>query len=357
MDNKLIEKIKGATFLGNSLHEYAIALVIFVVSFLLIKYIEVLFSKVLNKRMQRTKNSALIVINNTVRSSIIPIAIAISFSLALEPLEIELGTKELSSKVATVVLSVLIIIFLNKLVRNIFNQYSVSVHNIPSSIVTIIQVLIWILGLLFILANIGYDVTSFVTGLGVGGVAIALASQSILGDAFNYFIILFDKPFVKGDFIKIDNLSGTVIEIGLKAVQLRSLTGELIYISNTKALSATIQNYNDLERRRAEISFGVEYSTPYDKLQQISNIVKEIVNSTEIVDFDRVYFSEFGDSSLNFQLIYYVVSSSILEYAEKIEEINMKIMAELTKINVGFAFPTRTLYIAQDKASSPFVNK
>jgi small-conductance mechanosensitive channel len=212
-------------------------------------------------------------------------------------------------------------------------------------LLSFIRFFVWILGILFILDNLGFKISTVVAGLGIGGIAIALAAQAILGDLFSYFVIYFDRPFELGDFIIFDEILGSVEYIGVKTTKLRSLGGEQIVISNSALTNSRIRNYKRMERRRIVFSFGVLYETPVEIVRGIPALISEIITSLEAVQFDRAHFKGFGDSSLDFEVVYYVLSPDYLVYMDIQQSINFRIMEELAKRNVDFAYPTRTVYL------------
>ena len=212
---------------------------------------------------------------------------------------------------------------------------------------TIIKIIIWSVALLILLDNLGVRVSGLVAGLGVGGVAIAFAAQSILTDIFNYFTIFFDRPFEIGDFLVVDNFAGVVEYIGIKTTRLRSLGGEQVIFANTDLTGSRVRNYKTMQERRVVFNFGITYNTPPAKVEKIPGIVKEIINSLEGTRFDRAHFFRFGDSSLDFETVYYVLSGDYNTYMDTQERINLEIMTALGKLKVEFAYPTRTLYISK----------
>lgn len=209
-----------------------------------------------------------------------------------------------------------------------------------------------ILGLL-ILSTLGINITALVAGLGVGGVAIALAVQSILGDLFASLSILLDKPFAVGHFIVIDDLAGTVEHVGIKSTRVRSLSGEEIVLSNGDLLKSRIHNYKHLYERRVLFGFGVTYDTKYEKLVAIPSMVREIIEQIPKTRFDRTHFKAYGDSSLNFEVVYYVLSPDYNLYMDIQQNINLGIYQRFEEQRIEFAFPTRTLYVYQSTPSAP----
>ena len=168
------------------------------------------------------------------------------------------------------------------------------------------KIIIWAVALLIALENLGVDVTGLVAGLGIGGIAVALAAQNILGDLFSAFSIFVDRPFVIGDFIRVGDQMGTVENIGMKTTRLRSLTGEQLIFGNSDLVSSRIQNFGRLDERRANFTVGVTYDTPKDVVEKIPTMIREAVEAQEQVRFDRSHFKEFGDSALIFETIYFL---------------------------------------------------
>lgn len=210
----------------------------------------------------------------------------------------------------------------------------------------IARVVLWSVLLLMILDNLGFNITALVASLGVGGIAVALALQNILGDIFASLSIAMDKPFVIGDFIIVDDILGTVEYIGLKTTRLRSLGGEQIVFSNADLLKSRIRNYKRMYERRLVFTFGVIYQTSHEKLKRIPVIVRQIIESLEKTRFDRAHFKEYGDSSLNFEVVYFVRDPDYNIYMDIQQAINLSIFEHFANEGIDFAYPTRTLYFA-----------
>ncbi|QEC52924.1 small-conductance mechanosensitive channel [Anseongella ginsenosidimutans] len=210
-------------------------------------------------------------------------------------------------------------------------------------IMLIITVTIWIFGLVFLLANLGYDVTTIIAGLGIGGIAIALAAQTILTDLFSYFVIFFDRPFEIGDFIIVDDKMGTVNEIGIKTTRLNSLGGEELVFSNTDLTNSRLHNYRKMARRRVVFKVGVVYETSREQLAFISETLAAIVKKQKDVIFDRAHFFSYSNFSLDFEVCYYVMGGDYNKYMDIQQAINLEIFEEFTKNDIRFAYPTQTL--------------
>ncbi len=204
---------------------------------------------------------------------------------------------------------------------------------------------IWALVVLFILNHMGFNITALVAGLGIGGVAVALALQNVLGDLFSSLSIVLDKPFVVGDFIVVDTLRGTVERIGVKTTRVRSLGGETLVFSNSDLLKSRVRNFKHLSERRATFTVGVTYETPVASVRGIAASLREIVEASARTRFDRAHFKEFGDSALVFEVVYYVLDAAYNTYMDVQQEINMAILERFTREGISIAYPTRTLHL------------
>ena len=216
----------------------------------------------------------------------------------------------------------------------------------------ITRIVIWTIVLLLILDNLGINITALIASLGIGGVAVALAVQNILGDLFASLSIAIDKPFEVGDSIVIDDLNGTVKYVGLKTTRLTSISGEELVISNADLLKSRIHNFKKMQERRMVFTIGVTFDTSSEKLRRISEIIQEIFSHIPTVRLDRVHFSSIGQSSLDFEIAYYVRDSSYTIAMDAQQEINLSLIEHFAKENIEFAFPTQTLYVTENVPGS-----
>jgi small-conductance mechanosensitive channel len=214
----------------------------------------------------------------------------------------------------------------------------------------IAKVVLWSVAVLMVLANLGFNVTGLVAGLGIGGVAVALAVQSIVGDLFASLVIAMDKPFALGDFIVVGDVKGTVDRLGIKTTRIRSVSGEEISMPNGMLLSSSIRNFKRMTERRIEFRFGVLYQTTPGQLERIPVIVREIIGTRPDARFDRAHFLSYGDSSLDFEVVYYVLSPDHNCYMDVQHAINVGIFRRFAEAGIEFAYPTRTLYMAKTPA-------
>jgi small-conductance mechanosensitive channel len=226
----------------------------------------------------------------------------------------------------------------------------------PASVTTLsvmnfaARMAIWTAVLLLVLDNLGVNITALIAGLGVGGIAIALAVQTILGDLFASLAIVLDKPFVVGDFLIIGDLLGSVEYVGLKTTRLRSLSGEQLVFSNADLLSSRIRNYGRMYERRVSFNLGVTYQTEREKLKKIPQIIREAVEQQEDTRFDRSHFKEYGNFSLNYETVYYVKGPDYNKYMDIQQAINLHIHECFEQEGIEFAYPTQTLFVQQQQS-------
>jgi len=212
------------------------------------------------------------------------------------------------------------------------------------------KLLIWTVVILLALENLGINVTTLIAGLGIGGIAIALAVQNVLSDLFASLSIIVDKPFVIGDFIIVGEQMGTVERIGLKTTRVRSLTGEQIIFSNSDLLASRVRNYKRMFERRIAFSIGVTYQTTAEQVRAIPGIIQSIVETQSDVRFDRCHFKSFGDFALLFETVYYVLNPDYNAYMDAQQAINVAIMDAFAERGIEFAYPTQTLFVQRESA-------
>lgn len=206
------------------------------------------------------------------------------------------------------------------------------------------RLLVWVVVLLLILDNLGVEVTALLTTLGIGGIAVALAVQNILGDLFASLSIVMDKPFVIGDFLTVGDYKGSVEHIGLKTTRLRSLSGEQLVVSNGDLLKSRIQNFGRMGDRRAVFTTGVTYDTPRETLRRIPGMIREAVEAHEHTRFDRSHLTEFGDYAVRFETVYYVTVPDYVVYRDIQQAINLEIHRRFESEGIDFAYPTQIVY-------------
>lgn len=211
---------------------------------------------------------------------------------------------------------------------------------------SIIHFILWIFGLVFLLNNLGFEISTLIAGLGITGIAVALGAQTVLKDLFSYFVVLLDRPFEVGDFIIFDDKLGAVEKIGIKSTRIKALGGEQLVVSNSDLTNVRIHNYKKMERRRVVFNFGVTYQTGLDQLKIIPEKIKEIIEGEENCTFDRCHFKSFGSFSLDFETVYYIGTADYTAYMDIQQRINLAIFEYFETSGVEFAYPTQTLFVA-----------
>ncbi|MCD4705700.1 mechanosensitive ion channel family protein [bacterium] len=337
-------------FLGNTIKGFLIALIVFFVSLIIFKIFQSVILYKLKKISEKTKtdiDDTFVKIINTLRP---PFYSFLSFYLALKFLII----KDVAGKIINIILIAWVIylaitaiqILIDYVIKRSMKKYEDDHAKSAMRLLgNISKAILWCVGVLLFLSNLGVDITSLVAGLGIGGIAIALALQNILGDLFSSFAIYFDRPFTVGDFIIVGEQSGTVEKVGIKTTRIRALRGEEIVISNKELTSARIQNFKKMQERRITFSFGVVYNTPSEKMKKIPSMIKEIVESEKLARFDRAHFNEFGDSSLSFEVVYYIQTGEYNDYMDANQGMMLKIKTAFEKENIVMAYPTQTVYL------------
>ena len=209
------------------------------------------------------------------------------------------------------------------------------------------KIVLWVVLSLIVLDNLNVEISSLVASLGIGGIAVALALQNILGDLFASLTITMDKPFSIGDFIEVGDFAGDVEDIGLKSTRIRSLSGEELIFSNADLLGSRIRNYKKMEKRRISFNFGVVYGTGVEHLKTIPHMVEEIITPFEKVQFERAHLKSLGDYSLDYAVVYYMLVPEYASYLDIQQDINLALYERFEKLGIEFAYPTQTVLVEQ----------
>lgn len=289
---------------------------------------------------------------------LLPVALYAGASALTLPRKLE----QLVDTVVVVALMLQVALWVNRFIRGWLELQIEKRRGVDGESVTALtllgfgaRVLVWALMLLLVLDHLGFDITALIAGLGIGGVAVALAVQNILGDLFASLSIVLDKPFVVGDFIVVGDLRGNVEHIGLKTTRVRSLDGELIVFSNADLLKSRIRNFKRMQERRVAFSVGVIYQTPRAKLERIPVILREAVERQPHTRFDRAHFKAYGDFALQYEVVYYVLKPEFNVYMDVQQAINLEIYERFAQEGIEFAYPTQTVFVqgAAAPAASP----
>ncbi len=342
-------------YFGNSIKDWTIAFSIILIVFTALKIVQKIAISKLSMLARKTENQIDDLLADILAKTKILTLLVISFYVGLNFLNLKPGIIALSQKIFIFILILQaglwagsgINFWLGRAVKKRMSEDSSSATTI-SFLGFVARVFLWSIVLLLILDNLGVDITSLVAGLGIGGIAIALALQNILGDLFASLSIVLDKPFVIGDFIVVDELMGTIEHIGLKTTRIRSISGEQMIFSNNDLLKSRIRNYKRMSERRIVFGFGVVYQTSLEKLKLIDKIIKEIIKEQPRARLDRVHFKEYGDFSLNFEVVYYVTNPEFGVYMDVQEAINLEMFGRFQEEGIEFAYPTQTLFIPRE---------
>lgn len=358
------EELLDVSFLGNSGRDWLLALAI-AGALMLVFFV--------TKSLARSRLQRIAALTDTLWDDAVVDTLGkttsfalVIFSLALGTLVLSLPetTKRVMGSVAVITLTVQGGLWASNLLKFwLARAISRRREDDPGSVATlgvmswVGRIVLWGMVLLLVLDNLGFDITALVAGLGIGGVAVALALQSILGDLFASLSIVLDKPFVVGDFLSVGEFLGTVEYVGLKTTRLRSLSGEQLVMSNADLLQSRLRNYGRMYERRVVFTIGVTYQTPREKLLKIPPIIEAAVRSQEKARFDRSHFSNYGDFSLNFETVYFVVEPDYRLYMDIQQAVNLSIHEAFEKEGIEFAYPTQTVFLqgndAPETAGSP----
>lgn len=216
----------------------------------------------------------------------------------------------------------------------------------------VIQIIIYVFALIVILGVFGQDLSGIVVGFGVGGIAIALAVQNILSDALTAFSIYFDRPFEVGDFVVVGEYAGTVTKIGIISTRIQLLQGEELVISNKNLIATSVRNFKKLRRRRIVLTVKVTCDTSAEKLKKIPQIIANILKETKMADLDRVHFKEFGDFSLDFEVVYFIKTGDYNKYMDIQQQINYGILEEFEKEKIEMAYPTQKIFYVNERETA-----
>jgi small-conductance mechanosensitive channel len=352
----ILNQLEGLSFLGNDIISWLLALagatVLYLVLTLMFRILKTR-TKSLSEKTDTVVDDILAFALKATRQWFLLIAAAWGGGLFLEQ-----GSFQTKTDLVLLVAATLqIALWSNAVVSAYISYYTKSRReDDPGSVSAVqglsfvVRLLIWSVAILLMIDNLGYDVTALVAGLGIGGVAIALAVQNILGDLFASLSIVLDKPFVVGDFVIVGELMGVVEKIGVKTTRVKSLSGEQLIFANSDLLNSRIRNFKRMQERRVPFTFGVLYQTTPERLEEIPPMIKGIIEGIENTRFDRAHFKGFGASSYDFEIVYYIGSPDYNIFMDVQEKINLGICRKFAEMGVEFAYPTRTIFM--NEASS-----
>jgi len=339
----------------NSIKNWLSALVILGGVFLILTLIKQIITKRLLSRVKKSKteidNFIIPVLNQTRWFSFLALSLYLGILALSIPTEIRKWLVLGNQVILTLQLGFwgtgLISYYVNRSVANKVKEDHGEDATTLDALGLIGKILLWLILSLIILDNLNIEINSLVASLGIGGIAVALALQNILGDLFASISITLDKPFVIGDYVEVDDFAGDVKDIGLKSTRIRSLSGEELIFSNTDLLNSRIRNYKRLEKRRISFSIAVTYGTSVENLKKIPGIVEEIISPLESIQFTRAHFKSMGDYSLNFAVVYYVLDPAYDSYLDAQQIINLELYQRFEREGIEFAYPTQTVIVEQ----------
>ena len=283
--------------------------------------------------------------------TLFPLLLMVSLYVGMSFLTIPVGVVSWISSGAVAAVILQAAIWTNALVTFWLKRYQKQYRHIDPARMTTVRavslaarLVVILVAVILVLDNLpGVEITALVASLGIGGIAIALAVQSILSDLFASLSIILDKPFVLGDFIIVDTYMGTVEYIGLKTTRVRSLSGEQLVFANGDLLKSRIRNYKRMAERRVVFTLGVTYQTAYRHLKSIPGWIETIIEALDLSRFDRAHFQGFGDYALEFEIVYYVLDPDYNRYMDIQQAINLAIYKKFEAEKIDFAYPTQTV--------------
>lgn len=356
---KIVNSLKSYSVWGNSVYDYLLFLLIFLGALIVLKLFERYAAAKLKKWSDKTENEIDNVLVDVVGDINFLFYFVTAFFISFQWLDSTSIINRVVNIIFVVILSREAINGIGRLLKFAGSKYLAQLReedsadaDHASTIMSMsrkaVIIVLWLVLGTFILSNFGVNITSLVTGLGIGGIAIGFALQNILGDIFSSVSIFLDKPFKVGDFIQVGEDQGTVEKIGIKSTRIETLRGEELVISNKELTSSRIQNYSRTERIRDQITIGVSYETSKQTLKKIPEMIRAIIEDIDEVDFDRCRLNSYGDSPINFKVVYYVNSISFAGLDEKKEELNYAIFDKFEQEGIEFPFPTRTVHLHQE---------
>ncbi len=315
------------------------------------KVLSSIFKKIVQRTKSKTDDYILKVLLDTVK----PLGVSISAFTSWRILAIKttgFGLNESITGVFKLILLILIVRLINRILLKLLTSWSekindAAVSTMLKSLSPMLRAVIWCIGIVFYLNNMGVQMAAIWALLSAGGIGAGLALKEPVQEFFEYITILLDKPFQNGQFIHIDGVLAKVERVGVRSTRMRSINGEIIVMSNSNLTNGVISNYAEMKQRRLVHKIGVTYDTSYSRMQLIPNMIKEIIDQTDNALFDRCHFIEFGESSLNFELVYYIPTNDYLLAMNAQQKINLEIMRLFEIEKIEFAFPTQTIHLAK----------
>jgi small-conductance mechanosensitive channel len=340
---------------GNTVQSYLIAIGGIFIAWAIIRTLRRVVMKRLSKFFSRTNTNLDDIVFIVVQKYVLPYAYLFINYQIIQELYLHPKLQRVLTVAMAVITTYYLVRLINHAIQLAMNGFMRRRHESAERIrqlkgvMVVVKALIWFIGIISLLGNMGYDVRTFIAGLGVGGIAIALAAQTVLGDLFSYFVIFFDKPFEIGDYVSAPNASGVIESIGIKTTRIRSLDGQQLVVSNTDLTRTTINNFKTLAKRRVVFTLQVKFNTPHELLKQIPTMIKEIVVAQEATIFDRAHLSNVGSYSVNFEVVYIVDSADFGKFMDTQQAVLLNIIAAFQSRGIEFAYPTQTIDVLKQQ--------
>jgi small-conductance mechanosensitive channel len=350
-------------FLGNTLGDYLLSVILIAAGILAIWILDKTVVRGLKRLAQRTASTLDDYFFDTAEKFFLPALYVVAVYLGLKHLALSPGLVKGLRALVVILVAVQGVRFISGVVRRLLERHmrhragseeeaELEMRSVRG-ILVFVNIVGWIMASILVMDNLGIKVSTFVAGLGIGGIAIALAAQAVLGDLFSYFVIFFDRPFQVGHSIKVGNFQGEVESIGIKTTRIRSLTGEIIVMSNKYLTDNQVQNYRLLQRRRALATFDLDYATPDAKLREIPALIQAIVSGLPNATLERAHLRSFEESGLRFEVVFFVEVSEYGVYMDHVQEFNLKVKQALESRGIAFAVPTRVIRTLPAGPASP----
>lgn len=350
-----MKEFLNQSYWGNTIQSYLIAVGIFIVGLILVKILEKIVLYRFKKWAERTETTIDDLLIKSIEKSIIPLLYFGVFYSAITSLTLAARVSKVIEIASLFLVTFFIVRFISSSIMFTISYFIKKQERGEEKarqlrgMTVLINIFVWVIGIVFLMDNLGFNISAIVAGLGIGGIAIALAAQAILGDLFSYFVIFFDRPFEIGDYITVQDKAGTVEYTGIKTTRIRALNGEQLVFSNTDLTNSRLHNFKKMRERRVLFKLAFVYKTTAAQLEEIPKIVRQIIEKQNDVRFDRGHFTSYGEFSLNFEFVYFVISGDYNKYMDTHQSINLEIYKEFEKRGIEFAYPTQTLYLNKDE--------
>ncbi|AEF96480.1 mechanosensitive ion channel family protein [Methanotorris igneus] len=351
-------EILNAVYFGNPLKNYLLCILSILFGIFLGRVLHYVIKNYIKAMVSRTKTKLDDIFLYAIDEPLVILAVISGIWIGFSFLELPENISILINEGVVVAVTLCVILFLIKFVDDFILEYVVPLTEKTESklddqlippLRKFLKILIVVFGFVVILDNLGYDVTTLLAGLGIGGLAVALASKDTLENLIAGILIIVDKPFTIGDWIKVSDYEGIVEEIGIRSTRIRTFGDSLITIPNASLSTNVIENFSAMRKRRVLTTIGITYDTPADKIKKAEEILKDILkNHPAVVEPIRIHFVEYGDWSLNLRVEYFIKNLGFDYYLNALNEINLKIKEEFEKEGIEMAFPTQTVYLRRD---------